>query len=252
MEVNVGERLSSLENNIRGIFANYTEFEVQECNSNIRRRLNNLEGILNDYRVNSSSKISNSLQELQDKLNGVKRIIRDGRDEESEESLNALQQVGTELDEAIKGLEQFEIEGVRPTGQDDIRFEDDVKRVVEEATRDLIREHGITNPDIIGDIRRETIRLTEDLGRNHGELSVKMKGQIKDKVAYIGEEFVAKSKEESTKGKDDFASKLQGQTVSEEELAEKDSQNLSENRLAFKGEPARDDSNRKNLEAMFK
>ena len=249
MEERIGERLSSLENNIRGTFANYTDAEIQQCNVSIERTLNHLQDELVDNRIAGSSPVVNNIQELKSKLRQIRNMIEDGRHDEANETISNLHQVGIKLDDAIEGLEEFEVSGIRPTGQDDIGFENDVQKLTEYSINEFAEKYRINNPEVM---KKQLTRLTEELGRHHGEVSVKMKGQIKDKVEYLGEELLAKSKEEKEKGKDDFASKLQGQTVSESELAEKDSQNLSANRLAFKDEPARDDSNRKNLETMFK
>lgn len=252
MEERIGERLSSLENNIRGTFANYTDAEIQQCNVSIERALNHLQDELVDNRIAGSSPVVNNIQELKSKLRQIRNMIEDGRHDEANETISNLHQVGIKLDDAIEGLEEFEVSGIRPAGQDDIGFENDVQKLTEDSINEFAEKYRINNPEVMGIMKKQLTRLTEELGRHHGEVSVKMKGQIKDKVECLGEELLAKSKEEKEKGKDDFASKLQGQTVSESELAEKDSQNLSANRLAFKDEPARDDSNRKNLEAMFK
>ena len=64
MEERIGERLSSLENNIRGTLANYTDAEIQQCNVSIERALNHLQDELVDNRIAGSSPVVNNIQEL--------------------------------------------------------------------------------------------------------------------------------------------------------------------------------------------
>lgn len=58
--------------------------------------------------------------------------------------------------------------------------------------------------------------------------------------------------DKAAKAFSDFASSLQSQTKTEEEISRSDAENLSDNQKAFKGDPVRDENAKKRLEDMFK
>lgn len=246
----VAIKLDSLENNIRGTFYKGTNFEITECENGVNRAVRNIEYSLNGYRVGSPADIDRMITSLKGNLSQIKTLIEDSRDREKRYTVEHLQRTSIELESAIRGLEEFEVEGIRPTGQDDIAYEEDVRSIIDRQIEEFVHENGIKDPRAVDEIRAEINGLKESLIRNHDKISVDMKYTIKGKVAEIGSEFVAaKGKEDKS---DDFASKLGGLTNTEEEIARNDAKELSENEKAFKGNEEPSKSNKEKYESMFK
>lgn len=252
METVIASRLDSLENNIRGTFDRHTSFEVEECESAINRRMRNIEYTLNGYKVASPAKIDAMVGELRSRLRGLKGVIESCRDDEKRETIRNLQETSIYLEEAIQGLERFEIEGIHPCVQDDIAYADSIQQVIDKETDEFISRNGITDERVIGELKAEMRDLQKSLDNTHGELSTRMKRTMKEKVNEIGEELVAKKQEKSQNQKAETGIPgLKGLVADEKES--NDYFMRSDNERAFLGEQTTTrETSRKDLEAMFK
>lgn len=246
----VGIRLVFLENNIRGTFDRGTDYELSECGNSINRALRNLEYTLGGYKVGTPAQVDRMLRSLENNLGEIKVLIEDSRDNEKRFTVENLQRISVQLEAAIEGLDGFEVEGIKPTGQDDIAYDEDVKQTIDKQIKSFMQEYGITDPRVAEEIRAEMNNLRKGLVRSHERVSVSMKDAIKAKVQEVGRDLV--EEKEKTGRENTFADSLQTQTVPESELAITDAYELSENEKAFKGneEPAK--SGKSKYDDMFK
>lgn len=252
-EKDVARRLDDLENNIRGTFDRGTNFELEECEASISRTIRDLEYALNGYRVGSPATIDEMVSKLKHNLKDIKTLIEDTRDDEKRFTVGNLQRTSIKLDEAIENLEQLEVEGIRPTGQDDIVYEEEVKQIVDTQTREFIREYGITDSRVIEELQAQMRSLKNGIINKHDRISVSMKYTIKDKVVELGRELVEeKEKRDKSDKSDDFAASLRAQTISDIELADMDAKKMSENEKAFRDNEQPSKDNKSKYEAMFK
>ena len=253
----VGSKLDSLEYKLRAAFENSEFVEIDSCNEKVRRLTNEVENLLNEYRAGSLAQTDSMRRDLLGRLAELTDVIKAQRDEEKRESLYALQSTSIEIEQAIEGLERFNYESVRPTGQDDFRFDNNINNLIHKETEKFIEENNIKDVNLQEQIRRKTNSLGKSLITTHETLSVKIKNSVRENVDRVGAELVAEkekaevAKVENPKGDNVFASKLSGQTVSQQELAESDARDLNENEKAFRGSEPRT-TTRKDLEAMFK
>ena len=246
----VAEGLSELENSIIGTFDSHLNYELQECDSSINHRMNRLENTLTHYRTYSPQQVSEMLRNFKSDLRNIKTLIAETRDTQRHHTVHNLQRVGIELEQAIKELEQFELEGIKPSRQDDFQYEDDVKHLIDAQVESFLKQHNITDERIKDEIKSEMKGLKRELVGNHDNISYRMRSSITSKVEMLGERLLAEKEQESIETKQSPISGLEGLVASEQEVANYDMR--SQNEKAFKDEPTRDESSRKKYEDMFK
>jgi len=191
----VANRLDSLLNNVRGTFSEHTHSELKECEKAIDREMGRLEYIFGGYRVASPANIDSMINKFKKKLGKIKDIITDHRDDERRETIRNLEQISIDIESTIQDLERCEVEGIRPNGQDDGRYEQSITQLIDDETARFVSENGITDKRIIEELKAEMRGLKRTLVHTHDEHSVNMKYSIKKRAHEIGEELVARKEE---------------------------------------------------------
>ena len=247
----VANKLDSLSNNIRGTFSTHTRFELEECGKAIDSSMGHLEYIFGGYRLASPADIDTMLNGLKKKLGKIKDIIADCRDDERRETIRNLEQTSIEIDRTIQDLERFENEGIRPTGQDDYRYEENITQLIDDETDAFIQQYGITDERVIDELKAKMKGLKKSLVATHDKLSVSMKHSMKSKVYEICADVVARREEKTqsekqTKGISGLESLVADEKVANEYFLQ------SDNERAFKEVEQPTQANKSKYEDMFK
>lgn len=262
-EINVNEELEKLESQIGNVIIASTQEEAVEVKKTIQRLVQNVEEILIYQAGIPRSNANRIVESLQENLNySMGRNLTTVRESEYNETKENFATVERpELQSTSDELARFQNEGVVTK---DNKYSTAISEICEEVIRDYrkklesIGTRG--SEDAYMDIKNKIGRTSNALQEIHEEHTRRIKQDISRRVGELGIKITSvveqqiETEAEGVYGpvpKDDFASKLGAQTVSEAELAESDARALSENEKAFRGSEPRT-TTRKDLEAMFK
>ena len=260
-KVNVSDEIKRLEADIGKIMVGSAQDEIGESKREITKLSSRIEELLVEQAGVPSSVAAKLVENMHERLTyDVGKQIASSRSQEYEETQANLSTVETDTPEGtLENLERFEQGGVAINNR---RYGQNIEQICEEVFNEYRMRLGRINDrrvdEAVYDIKRMVSRTSGNLQEIHESYSRDIARDVAKKVGELGErvspEIQAKIETEVEQKIEEngFMSGLQAQTVSEEEMARMDAQELSDNEKAFRGTEEPSKSNRSELEDMFK
>ena len=229
--------------------------EYRTLVENVRKQL------IKDY-TEKLSKVGNNYV-----INGIRGIINKNidtvlqmHDEYSKRMIKDCNKGVEALGDALKYemeqelLDKVEAEVVRIGQEHGLIDREQEKAVIIDSKGE---KHEITDPDELAKIDKIDSELAKKFVDSTSETPTSVTGVDGDGNVHTTtdpEEIkkIETATDKAAKAFNDFASSLQSQTKTEEEISKSDAEDLSENQKAFKDSPARDEDRKKHYESMFK
>ena len=262
-KLNVAEEMQKLEFEIEKASSDLTVEELKDVKTRIQRMSSEIEDTL----MNSKSMPRDAALRIVERLNDeivdiVQKEIASTRKNEYEETRYNISTIGnTASKETLDKLGMFEQDGgiVNKDNKFEQTLEEVSDRIVNAYRKPLEQFDPRRAYDVTYEIKNIVNRAKVEIMESHTNCSDEIRRQAKRKVEELGIKLTAEVEQtldtelqvEPKKEMSPFEASLKSGTVSKEELAKEDAEELSENRLAFEN-PKREEKAKVDYSAMFK
>ena len=262
-QINVAEELDKLEDKIGWIIVGSAQREAEEVKKEIRTLVQKVEETLIRQaglpRGNVSKIVDNLQQNLNYRLGHNLTGTREKEYNETKANFKAVEK--PELQDTSEQLARFQYDGIASKNNEYCATVEQICDEVIGAYRKMLGNMGTRGADeAYSDIRNVIGRTSNNIQAIHEEYTRRIKQDISNKIGELGLKVTARLQSQieqtvdakSEEGFSDFASAVQSQTKSTDEVTRDDVKEISENEAAFRGSVEPRTTTRKDLEDMFK
>lgn len=262
-QINVAQELSRLEDQIGWIIVGSAQMEAEEVKKEIRKAVQRVEETLVNQAGLPRGNVSKIVDNLQENLNyRLGHNLTGTREKEyNETKANFVTVEQPSMQDTAEQLSRFQHGGIVSKNNEYFAAVEQICEEVIGAYRKMLGNMGTRGADeAYSDIRNAISRSSSNIQDIHEDYTRRIKQGISNKVGELGirvtdainqqiEQTVdAKAQEDFS----DFEKALQSQTKSTDEVTREDTNKISENEAAFRGDSAPRTTTREDLEAMFK